>query len=93
MWLTVVVRRLMNSAAPELAREIEDHGRTVPATFRVLCPIHDVEARVQIVATVGASEATIGECSLRAGQSDGVLCEGQCIIRDETALGTEVGAT
>lgn len=90
VWLTVVVRRLMNSAAPELAREIEDHGPPVPVTLRVLCPIHDVEARVRIVATVGTSEATLGGCSLHPDQSDGVPCEGQCIIRDETPFGTEL---
>ncbi len=90
VWLTLVVRKLMNSAAPELAHEIEGRGPPVPVTLRVLCPVHDVEARVRIVATVGTSEATLGGCSLHPDQSDGVPCEGQCIIRDEAPFGAKV---
>jgi NNP family nitrate/nitrite transporter-like MFS transporter len=83
VWLTVVVRRIMHTAAPELVRDIEERPAVAPVTLRVLCPVHDVEARVQIVATSGTPKDMLGGCSLHPEQAEGVPCEGRCIIPDD----------
>ena len=83
VWLTVVVRRIMNGAAPEVARDIEERPAMARVTLRVLCPVHDVEARVQIVGTSGTPKDMLGGCSLHPDQAAGVPCEGRCIIPDD----------
>ena len=83
VWLTAVVRRIMNAAAPEVARDIEERPAMARVTLRVLCPVHDVEARVQIVGTSGTPKDMLGGCSLHPDQAAGVPCEGRCIIPDD----------
>ncbi len=82
-WLSIVVRRMMYAAAPELATEVEDRGTAALVTLRVLCPLHEVEARVRILATTGNNPAAIQRCSLHPNDADGLPCEGQCIIAEE----------
>ena len=91
-WMTVVVRRALHSAAPELAVEFEHQDPRELLTLRVLCPVHDVEAKVRLVAPVGAAAAFDG-CSLHPDYADGVPCEGQCIIRHDVEGDGEVGST
>jgi hypothetical protein len=86
VWLTVVVRRMLHAAAPELARQIEDPGRPTSVTLRVMCPVHDVEARVRVVAGSGNPAVTASACSLLHGPPGTVPCEGRCIVADEAAL-------
>jgi NNP family nitrate/nitrite transporter-like MFS transporter len=86
VWLSVVVRRMLQAAAPELARQIEDPGRPASVTLRVMCPVHDVEARVRVVAGGGDPAVTVGACSLLHGPPGTVPCEGRCIVTDEAAL-------
>ncbi len=83
VWLTLVVRRMLHAAAPELATEIEDLAQSVPTMLRVLCPVHNVEARVRIVATGGGQAITVGACSLNHGQAGAVECQGRCIVVDD----------
>ncbi len=91
VWLTLVVRKIMNSAAPELARDFEDVGPAVPVTLRVLCPVHHVEARVRIVGATASAGATLGGCSLHPDQAEGVPCEGRCIIPDDLPAVADAG--
>ncbi|MDP3908816.1 MAG: tellurite resistance/C4-dicarboxylate transporter family protein [Gemmatimonadales bacterium] len=51
-----------------------------PVALRVLCPVHGVEARVQLLTLAGHEPAGLGECSLRPGRKGGVpACEEHCI--------------
>ncbi len=83
VWLSVVVRRMMHAAAPELAAEFEDVAHATPMTLRVQCPVHDVEARVRIIQTNVDGAAAFGGCTLHPDHVGGVPCEGQCVIRHD----------
>jgi NNP family nitrate/nitrite transporter-like MFS transporter len=83
IWLNIVVRKMMQAAAPEMATTIEDWGPAVPATLRVLCPVHETQARVRIVSTVGGGTASLSACSLHPNHQGGVPCEGQCIVQED----------
>ena len=63
-----------------------DPGQLAPLTLRVLCPVHEVEARVRIVATEGDQAITVGACSLHPGRSGDVPCEGRCIVTAEESV-------
>ncbi len=84
VWLTLVVRRMLRAAAPDLATEIEDRGQWAPLTLRVSCPVHGVEARVRIVATEGDQAITVGACSLYPPGD--LPCEGRCIVTAEESV-------
>ncbi len=92
IWLGMVVRRMMHAAAPELATEFEDTGPPEPITLRVLCPVHEVEAKVRIVASTANEAARFGECSLHPDHVGGVPCEGQCVIRHDRQEEPQTGS-
>lgn len=61
---------------PVLARELE---KRTSVSFRVLCPVHGVEARVELQGIAGNEPPSLGECSLRPGRGGVPPCEGRCI--------------
>jgi tellurite resistance protein TehA-like permease len=66
--------------APPAAPTARPAPGTTPVSFRVLCPVHGVEARIQLAGIAGGEPAHLGDCSLRPGQKGGVpACEGRCI--------------
>lgn len=80
VWMHVVVRRMLNVRAAEVATQIDEKGTPIPVALRVLCPIHAVEAQVRVFVTPGKESPTIGECSLRPGQGGRPACEGRCVV-------------
>ena len=74
------------SGAPRASAPVPDAGKPGPMAFRVLCPIHGVEARIELLGIAGNEPARLSACSLRPGQREGVpACEGHCIELAATA--------
>jgi NNP family nitrate/nitrite transporter-like MFS transporter len=80
VWMHVVVRRMLNARAPDVATQIDERGTPTPLALRVLCPVHAVEAQVRVLLTPGNESPAIGECSLRPGQGGRPSCEGRCVV-------------
>jgi NNP family nitrate/nitrite transporter-like MFS transporter len=80
VWLSLVVRKIIRAAAPEMTSEFEVTGPAVPVILRVSCPVHETEARVQLLTTSGA---TIDRCALRPDEAGRVSCEGGCIVQED----------
>ncbi len=80
VWMHVVVRRMLNVRAAEVARQFDEKGTPIPLALRVLCPVHAVEAQVRVFVTPGSERVGLGECSLRPGEGGRPGCEGQCVV-------------
>lgn len=87
VWMHVVVRRMLNVRAPEVATQIDEKGTPVPLVLRVLCPVHAVEARVRVFVTPGSESVRLGDCSLRPGQGGRPACGGRCVVMSEEDVG------
>jgi hypothetical protein len=56
------------------------------ASFLVVCPVHGVEAQVQLSGLGGNEAAALNECSLHPGHPGGPPCEGRCIMLGAEAV-------
>lgn len=79
IWMHVVVRRMVNARAAEVATQIEERGTPVPVSLQVFCPIHAVQAQVRVLVTPASGAVAPGECSLHPDHPERAACEWRCV--------------
>ncbi|MBI4537883.1 MAG: NarK/NasA family nitrate transporter [Gemmatimonadetes bacterium] len=80
VWMHVVIRRMLNVRAPDVARQIDERGTPTPLSLRVLCPVHEVQAQVRVFATAASESVRLAECSLWTGEASRAACERHCVV-------------
>lgn len=91
-----LIGRLLSRAAPAQVFDTEGNivamkqsdAQAAPssASFRVVCPVHGVEAQVHLSGLGGNEAAALSECSLHPGNPGGPPCEGRCIMLGGEAI-------
>jgi hypothetical protein len=81
----VAARGRVFDAEDEIVAPRQDDGQPAPrsASYRVICPVHHVEAQVQLSGTGGNEYVALSDCSLHPGNPGGPPCEGRCIVLGE----------
>lgn len=82
VWMHVVIRRMLNVRAADVAERFDEPGPPVSVPLRVQCPIHGVNARVTLVLSGLGTAPELTTCSLHPGHSGGPPCEGRCVVLD-----------
>lgn len=81
VWMHVVVRRMVQARAAEVATQIEERGTPVPVSLQVVCPVHAVRAQVRVLVTPTSGAVTPASCSLHGTSGAAERCEWSCIAR------------
>lgn len=88
-------QRSLAAAVSDQTRDLAELCRLLPSPVDLVLaegfseaqfPVHEVEARVRIVATEGDQAITVGACSLHPGRSGDVPCEGRRIVTAEESV-------
>lgn len=79
IWMQVVVRRMVNTRAAEVATQIEERGTPIPVSLQVFCPIHAIQAQVRVLVTPASGAVAPGECSLHPDHPERAACEWRCV--------------
>lgn len=85
VWMHVVIRRMLNARAPDVATRIDEVGTPIPVSLRVRCPVHGIDARVRIMVSAKPEAVTLAACSLYPGHASPLPCEGRCVEPDADA--------
>ena len=83
VWMHTVVRRMVNVRAPDVAGQFEERGTPIRLPLRVRCPVHGVDARVQVMVSGPLQAPVLAECSLHPGHAGGPPCEGRCVMLEQ----------
>jgi NNP family nitrate/nitrite transporter-like MFS transporter len=92
VWMHLVIRRMLNVRTPEVKGQIDEQGTLIPVALRVRCPVHSVEARVQLMVTPRGDQAQLRGCSLYPGEGP-PPCEGRCVVMSEAPSDARSPAT
>jgi len=83
VWMHAVVRRMVNVRSTDVAGQMEERGSPIPLPLRVRCPVHGVDARVQVMVSGAHGAPVLAECSLYPDHAGGPPCEGRCVVLEQ----------